>query len=149
MLFIPMPGVALLVPTPIPGKPDLKHLHVLLTGALQSGGNGGDSEVVLVSMSSVRQGVPHDSSCILNVGDHANVEWPSYLAYQRAATYSVTQLQDGLDSCRMFLRPTFEDMVLERIVRGAIISLHTPRKIKKLVQAAHPTVKLGPPAPLI
>lgn len=128
MQFIPLPGVALLIPTPIERDPDLHHLHFLLTGARSS--QARDKNVIVVSVTSVKPGRRIDSACLLNKGDHANIHHPSFVSYQSASAVSIGHIQSCLEKRMFFQRDTLDELVLQRVLDGAHISNHTPRWVK-------------------
>jgi hypothetical protein len=57
------------------------HLFVVVTEEDDSGMH------VLVNVSSIDQDIPHDDTCIINVGDHDFIKQPSYAAYEFATQY--------------------------------------------------------------
>ena len=52
----------------------------------------------MVSLSTVRQGVPHDPACILYAGDHAFVKHDSYVVYQKARIEEADKVLRGVKS---------------------------------------------------
>lgn len=134
MLFIPVAGASLWMPTPLPNDPTRHHLFALLTGAVGSSRRYVEHEVALVSISSVRPGVRVDKSCILDAGDHANIHHESYVVYRRAQLTTVGVLQRGLDDGTWFSRGTFAEEVRQRILEGAFSSALTPRKVKSFLR---------------
>ena len=76
----PSAGATLLIPS----GPTGNHLFVVLCDPTRLPGYGPRPCVVLVSVSSVRQGLPHDPTCVLQPGCHPFVQNPSYVRYRDA-----------------------------------------------------------------
>lgn len=81
-LFLPLRRATLLVPSGPENDPDRKHLFILLTDPADDG--SGVKAVLMVSLSSIKQGLPYDASCILYPGDHPFVKKESFVVYQKA-----------------------------------------------------------------
>lgn len=133
MLFIPLPGTALLIPTPLANEPDKHHLHVLLTGAVGPSSTYGDREIVVVSVSSIKPKRGNDPSCLLMPGDHPCIIRPSFVSYNFARVVTVGSLQAGINRGEIKPRTTFDDVVFQRVLAGARSSSFTPRKIKAML----------------
>ena len=72
--FLPLRRATLLIPSGPRTDPNRKHLFILLTDPTVDA--AGRSFVLMVSLSTVRAGVPHDPTCILYAGDHPfEVAW--------------------------------------------------------------------------
>ena len=71
------PGQTLLVPS----GPGL-HLFFLILGPVVLADYGSSPQLVMVSATTLRDGVPHDSACVLEAGDHSFVQHRSFLAYR-------------------------------------------------------------------
>jgi hypothetical protein len=74
MPYVPAKGHTLFIPS---GSTD--HLFVVLTPPI-----GVVSNHLLANFSSIKLGIPHDTSCLVNVGDHSFITMPSYIEYQFA-----------------------------------------------------------------
>lgn len=131
MTFIPLPGTALWIPTPIPSDAARHHLHFLLTGAPSN--RHTDIEVVIVSVSSIKPTNKPDLSCVLNRGDHPSIHHPSFVEYRRATLLRVGHIQACLDNGTFTRRSTLDSQILTKIIAGAHTSPLTPRKIKKML----------------
>jgi hypothetical protein len=70
--FVLRKGSAFLVPS---GPRDLLHLHIVLTEA------DADGMHLVATVSSVKEGIEHDKTCVLPVGEHAFITKPSYVVY--------------------------------------------------------------------
>lgn len=71
------PGQTLLVPS----GPGL-HLFFLILGPVTLADYGRVPQVALVGATTLRDGIPHDTACVLEAGEHAFIQHRSYLAYR-------------------------------------------------------------------
>ena len=87
--------------------------------------------MVLVNLSSVREGGPHDGTCVLEAGAHSFVKHRSFVFYRNARIEQenhILQLtQQGLFKPH---DPMPED-VFQRIKSGLFDSPHTKREFKR------------------
>src|SRR5689334_21602470 len=76
------------------------HLFVVLNNPAAFEGYGGRPHVVLVNFSTVRPGIFHDKTCVLEAGCHPFVKAESYAVYKRAriepAKHLEQRVQEGL-----------------------------------------------------
>lgn len=77
-LFIPLQRTTFLVPSGSNADPERKHLFVLLNNPVLFE----KKEVVLIiSVSSIKQNLPYDNTCILKKGEHSFIQHDSYVIY--------------------------------------------------------------------
>ena len=130
-IFIPRPGVALLIESaPRPGE-STKHLHVLMTGARTT--SQGQQKLAIVSISTVRNTPSTEVTCILEPGDHAFIRHSSFIYYARARIVTIEQTQHGIDSGAIRLLETFEDHVFQRILDGVHSSPRIPQQVRDFI----------------
>ena len=133
-LFLPLKRATLLVPSGVVGDPDRKHLFVLLTDPADDG--AGEISVLMVSLSSLRPGVPHDASCILYSGDHSFVKRQSYVVYQKARIEAVDKILRGVKDGKLIPHDPMESGIQARICKGLEESRLTPAKVLKFYRSA-------------
>lgn len=99
-----------------------------------------DGSVAMVNFTSYRQ--PCDETCVLDVGDHPFIRHKTVVAYSHAkmvpASAHATIRQQQMPGDRVNRR------VLDRIQRGALVSLATPPKVLRAIEAT-----LAQPKPAI
>jgi hypothetical protein len=124
-LFLPLKRATLLVPSGTQEDKERKHLFVLLTDP------HGDGEkcVLMVSLSTIRRGIPHDPTCILYQGDHPFVRNDSYVVYQRARIEPAESLLRGVKDGKLIAHDTMDGAVFARICKGLEESRLTPPKL--------------------
>ena len=85
----PMAGATRLIPSGADGD----HLYVVLNDPKPFPGYGSHPCVVLVNVSTVRQGGKHDDTCVLGAGCHPFVKQDSYVVYRSARIERVQHVQ--------------------------------------------------------
>lgn len=115
----------------IAGKID--HLHVICTDWFFNKETGAQS-VLAVNVSSVKEGMPYDSACVLCAGDHPFIKHDSYVRYKDAVVMKVDRIQTAVESGEIKVMDDVSDDVFQRILLGFEKSEHTRTKIKKLVR---------------
>ena len=122
--WVPAEGATLLIPSGA-----VKHLFVMLTSPST------DGLVVIANLTSIRVGLYHDPSCVVVSGDHPFVSHPSYIAYSRARIVTSRSLSHGVASGDFVPRQRVDDVLFERICKGALASDDLPQKIATFLQA--------------
>jgi len=84
--------------------------------------------VLVVNVSSIKAGVPHDSACILNAGDHAFVKHPSYVVYAEAVIWQVDNIVRKQASGELKIHADVPEVTFSRILDGFDISDQVSRK---------------------
>lgn len=112
-------------------SPILKsHLWVIISDTSLS-----TDKVVIANVTTWRDIAIHlnDESCIINKGEHGFIEHKSYVNYKETVIVSVDQLQK-LEHLLKFYEACNPEL-LEKILLGATISMHTPNEAIAILQA--------------
>lgn len=133
-LFLPLKRATLLVPSGTGNDPDRKHLFILLTDPIDDG--SGVKKVLMVSISSLRSGVPHDPTCVLYPGDHPFIKRESFVFYARTRIEETDPLLRGVKDGKLVAQDPMESGIFARICKGLEESRFTPSKILKFYQKA-------------
>ena len=124
---IALAGAALLIPSGNEGD----HLFIALNDPGRFEGYGSNPCVVLVNLSSVREGVPYDATCVLDAGEHEFVRHPSFVFYRNARiepeSHVLRLVEQGLFKPHVAVSAE----VLQRIKSGLFASPHTKREFKR------------------
>lgn len=123
-LFLPLKRATLLIPSGPQSYQDRKHLFVLLTDPHVDG--AGKHCVLMVSLSTVRSGVPHDATCILYAGDHPFVKHDSYVVYLKARLEEADKVLRGVKNGQLVPQDPMDGVVFARICKGLEDSRLTP-----------------------
>jgi hypothetical protein len=136
-MFRIVKGSTLLVPSGPARDRDRLHFHVCLTDPFVDAGDN-DTKVVLASICTIPpEGQPYDATCMLEPGEHAFITRKSYVYYAMAVPYSVSSLAKRCRSGVCERRDPIETAVLARMLKGAINSVHTKKRIVGLCRVAY------------
>ena len=83
----------------------------------------------MVSLSTVRLGMPHDPTCILCARDHPFVAHDSYIVYQKARLEESDKLLRGVKYGQLVPQDPMDGAVFARICKGLEESRLTPTKL--------------------
>lgn len=136
----PLRRAALLLPSGPAHDRDRLHLHIVLTDAVTVDPAQPDAHVVVVSVSSVVEGAPHDSTCYLEVGDHPFIRHRSYVFYAVATAYPIATLEQMVVSGEIEVREPVSEDVMVRVTQGLLDSRHSKPRWKGIVRHANRTV---------
>jgi hypothetical protein len=126
-LFLPLKRATLLIPSGPHGDQFRKHLFILLTDPHAD--EAGKYFVLMVSLSTLKRGVPHDPTCILYLGDHPFVKHESYVVYQKARLEDADKVLRGVKSGQLVPQDPMDGAVFARICKGLESSRLTPAKL--------------------
>ncbi|RZT31794.1 hypothetical protein [Cupriavidus agavae] len=92
MTFVTCKRATLLIPSGPPADPERFHLFVLLTDPDPEG------RVLLASFSSIKPGMFHDPTCIVEPGEHPFVTRLTWVNYSHCRIEEATKLLDGINA---------------------------------------------------
>lgn len=121
-------GATLLMPSGADGD----HLYVVLNVPKPFPERGSQPCVVLVNVSTVRQGMRHDGTCGLSAGCHPFVKQDSYVVYRSARIERVSHVQQLVQQGLFKPHTPFEEDLLARVKVGLKRSPFTTREFKNL-----------------
>jgi len=98
-LFVPFRRATLLIPSGSNQNLERKHLFVLLTDPIETK-DFDEKHVLLVNITSVPEGLPYDSTCVLKIGEHRFVKHDSYVFYAKARIESANKLLQTTSWCK-------------------------------------------------
>lgn len=118
----------------IPSGPS-EHLFTVALGPVVVEGYGPEPQVVVVSFTSLKPGLPYDDACMLPAGSHPFITRDSFIYYREPRLYpaSVVQHKVVTNEWRS-AEPCSEDL-LGSIVAGFRKSKRLPRYIHVLLDA--------------
>jgi len=126
-LFLPLKRATLLIPSGPQDDQGRKHLFILLTDPHAD--EAGKHCVLMVSLSTIRKGIPHDPTCILYAGDHPFVKHDSYVVYQKARLEEADKVLRGVKNGQLVPQEPMDGTVFARICKGLEDSKLTPSKL--------------------
>lgn len=107
----------------------VRHLWVVVSDPHKN-----PDEVLLVNLTSVKQGVFCDDACMVDVGDHPFVTTKSFLYYREAKVESNTALERRISANPSILREPVSAEFLKRIRDGARKSRFLQNRYKQLLR---------------
>lgn len=122
------PGATLLVPS----GPGGLHLFIFVLGPVVLPAYGPSPQTAMVSITSIRSGVPHDAACEVNAGDHPFIHHPSYVAYRYMRLDSAAHVELMVSRGVWTVHAPCSPQLLDRVVAGARTSRLMPREFRVL-----------------
>jgi hypothetical protein len=92
-----------------------------------------DDDVIVVNITTIYQGAPYDSACVLYNGDHPTVKHDSYIRYQSAVGFTAQRIQSAVTAGAIIILESIEQSVLDRIRLGAQNTNRMPRALKAIL----------------
>jgi len=126
-LFLPLKRATVLAPSGPDSDPERKHLFVVLTNPTDV-----DKEtkaLLMVPLSSIKQGLPYDASCVLHPGDHPFVKRESFVDYRRARIEDVKKILRGVKDDKLIPQEPIDAAIFARICQGLVRSRLTTPKV--------------------
>jgi hypothetical protein len=121
----PAKGCSLLIPSGSFDDPDRHHMFVMLTDACKDGFHLG------VSVSSIKDGIKHDTACILKAGCHSFVTKDSFVMYGKVEKLHGERIKKCVNGWLYKPKENVSDEVLKSIQDGIVNSDFTPRWAQK------------------
>ena len=121
-------GATLLMPSGGEGK----HLFVALNDPRTFQGYGPRPHVVLVNVSTVRPGIPHDTTCVLAADSHPFVKQESFIAYRHTRIEPVAHVEEMVKQGVFEPKDPVTLALLTAINAGLRKSPFTKREFKQL-----------------
>ena len=134
MLFVPYRRAALLVPSGPAHDPDQKHLFILLTDPAKVLGYE-DKHSLLVGVTTIHPGIPHDPACELYAGDHSFIKHKSFVFYAEARIEISQKLIDGVKRGIFSPQGMLAGDIFARVCHGLTLSRSTTPKVLAFYQA--------------
>ncbi|EIJ42003.1 hypothetical protein BegalDRAFT_1100 [Beggiatoa alba B18LD] len=133
-LFIPLARTTFLIPSGSLSDPDRKHLFVLLNDSFLDPVTNLEF-ILVVSITSLKSGIPYDATCVLKSGEHPFIQHDSYVLYHRAEIRETAQLKRCVEINQCIVKEMMNIDVFQRICKGLIESSFTPEKIKNFYRS--------------
>lgn len=110
------------------------HLFFVLTNPMKLPSYGNQSQVLSVNISSVYEDRPYDNTCEINVGEHPFINRRSYVYYRRMRLDTAVHIENLVNSGVFLARENCTPELLQRILQGALNSIHTPKEFKQIIR---------------
>lgn len=90
--------------------------------------------VLVVNITSIKEGLEHDASCLLDVGDHPFITHPSYVYYRKADIYGADNLTRNIADGSFDVHDVCGEATFKRILEGFTISEDVTPKVLSFYQ---------------
>lgn len=118
----------------VPSGPN-EHLFVVTLGPMVLEGHGPEPQVVIVSFSSVKPGLPFDDACLIPAGSHPFIVRDSYIYYREPRIYPAATVEERVNSDQWRQGAPCDDELLRRILSGFRRSKRLPRHFNEILDA--------------
>lgn len=112
-MFFVVRRATLLIPSGPADDSGRKHLFICLTDP-----TGEARNTLLVSISTLRSGLPHDPTCRLYAGDHPFIRQDSFVAYRQARIEPAAAIERGVESGLLVPREILDGAIFARVCKG-------------------------------
>mgnify|MGYP003722258593 CR=1 FL=1 len=109
------------------------HLFIICNDPIYDAGLRKNS-VLAVNISSIKEDLPHDTTCIISPGDHPYVAHRSYVVYSKAEILCSTKLEQSIVLGEIETREDVDDQLFNRVLSGFGTSRSVPYKIKRFYE---------------
>lgn len=106
-------------------KKDGSHLFVVMTNRCSENCH------LLLSISSIKEGVAFDNTCELQVGEHSFIKVPSYVVYRLPEKRSAEHIEKCVKGWLFHPREDMSDMTFDRMFAGIFASDFSPMWVIK------------------
>lgn len=118
-----MKQATLLIPSSDVEGDDTKHLYIVLTNP-HSNIFFPEEHCLIVNITSIRDGVDFDDSCVLSIGDHPFIRHDSYVLYARSRLEKASDLEALIQQEKLKKKENLTQEVFERVCIGLTESDH-------------------------
>lgn len=111
------------------------HLHIVMNDPVVNPLTQLPS-VVLVNISSVREGVRYDDTCILTPENcpHSFVRWPSYVLYADSYVKGIDDIMQKVEVGEFGTREPLPEHAFQLVRQGFDVSKRVPLKVKRFLK---------------
>lgn len=118
----------------IPSGPN-EHLFTVALGPIVLNGHGNDPQVIVVSFSSIKPGLPYDTSCVVAAGAHPFITRDSFVYYREPRMYTVQELETRVASGQWRAEENCSQTLMQQVVAGFRLSRRLPRHFNEVLDA--------------
>lgn len=125
-------GSTLLIPSG--PKDGHKHLFAVMITPTGVDGYGKEPIVLMACVTSVKEGVTNDDTCVLNNGDHPFIEHSSFIDYRFTRLEKAKFVETKVQSGEFIEKEPCSPDLIKRIIQGALKSRKINREHKKILE---------------
>ena len=117
----------------VPSGPTGEHLFTVVLGPKKLSGYGAEEQVVVVSFSSVKPGLPYDKACEVALGEHPFILKDSYIYYREPRIYPISVVQDKVNNGEWRTHERCNDILIKKVLSGFRKSERLPRYFDEIL----------------
>ena len=106
------------------------HLFVVLLGPTILADYGQAPQILAASVCSIKVGLPHDTACVLQPGDHAFVQHPSFVSYRHMCVEPEQHVLKMVEQNVWPQNQPCSPQLVQQLIAGVCASKLTPRIYK-------------------
>ncbi|MCE9639699.1 MAG: hypothetical protein K8S22_06050 [Betaproteobacteria bacterium] len=133
-LFLPFRRATLLVPSGPAHDPEQKHLFIVLTDPAEVL-DFDEKHSLLVGVTTIHTGIPHDPACEFHAGDHSFIRHKSYADYARARIEPSRKIIDGVKKGVFTAQALLDEALFAHVCRGIAQSRFAAPKVVSFYEA--------------
>ena len=130
-MFFVVQRATLLIPSGPPNDPDRKHLFICVTDPV-----GVERQTLIVPVSTLVTGLPHDPACRLFAGDHPFIRHDSFVSYRQAQVQAAARIERGVKEGRLIAHDILDGAIFARVCLGLTESRFVPPSVLAFYRAA-------------
>lgn len=113
----------------------VSHLHIVMNDPVINPITGLES-VVLVNISSIREGLRYDDTCVLTPENcpHSFVRWPSYVFYADSYVKAIEDIIQKVEIGEFDTREPLPEDAFGRVFDGFFLSRRVPPKVARFLK---------------
>jgi len=125
-----VPGACLMIPS----GPTGEHLFAVALGPEIIEGHGTEPQVLMVSFTSIRPGIPYDDACEVSAGEHPFIARSSYIYYREPRLETASKVETMVNTGAWRASTQCKPELTQKILAGFKLSKRLPRYFKKLIE---------------
>ena len=110
-----------------------EHLHIICNDPVFYP-NYNKESILVVNISSIRDAIEHDPTCIFNGREHPFIKHPSYVYYNKADILGVNTVCNEVDNGNIKTHQNFTENHFNKILEGFSVSKFVTPKIKRFYE---------------
>ncbi len=118
----------------IPSGPN-EHLFTVALGPMVLDGYGSVPQVVIVSFSSIKPGLPYDDACEVQSGSHPFITRDSFVYYREPRIYAASLVETKVHTNEWRQQGECSSELMEKILSGFRRSKRLPRHYNEILDA--------------
>lgn len=116
------------------------HLFFVLTNPLSAAqyGYGSRLKVLSVNISTIRDNIPYDNTCEIEVGEHPFIRNRSFVKYSKMMIDDAQDIEKMMNSAVIVPKEPCSTVLLKRILQGALDSERTGQEFQNIISENMP-----------